>query len=462
MKYYIILLVAVTTILAACGGEAEQTNIQSLLTSSADSLKHASTVLDSWTEAKFVDQMAKIAELEETLKAEREGSPKYDTAKDAHQSALKAYEEEKTTFLNERKVEFKELYSQTNEIIAGIDNQIAELDQTRKDPIVTTYVVGDTLFKDYFRVKGNVEATGNALIIPALAGTIKAIHVQKGEKVSKNQLILEIDTDVLDKQLAEIQTSLTLADDLYNRQNALWEQNIGSEVQLLEAKNRKESLENTKATLTEQKKMAQVRAPLSGILDELVPRVGEMAAPGMPIARVINLDELYIEADVSERHFGAISVGGEALVSVSGVDGVSDLPATISRVGSYIKPDNRTFQIRVDFGEDGPELIPNLVADLKINEFTKDSIAYLPHSLIQTDALGNAYVWALIPSEREDRNLAVKQVIETGPTYQDLTAIFTGLDPGTIIVDKGARKMRKNILVRVQAGSVSANASNQN
>ena len=462
MKNYIILLAAVTTILAACGGEAEQTDIQSLLTSSADSLKHASTVLDSWTETKFVDQVAKIAELEETLKAEREGSTEYDTAKDAHQSALKAYEEEKTTFLNERKGEFKALYSQTNEIIAGIDDQIAELDQMRKDPIVTTYVVGDTLFKDYFRVKGNVEATGNALIIPALAGTVKAIHVQKGEKVSKDQLILEIDTDVLDKQLAEIQTSLTLADDLYTRQNALWEQNIGSEVQLLEAKNRKESLENTRATLTEQKKMAQVRAPLSGILDELVPRVGEMAAPGMPIARVINLDELYIEADVSERHFGAISVGGEALVSVPGVDGVSDWPATISRVGSYIKPDNRTFQIRVDFGDDGPELIPNLVADLKINEFTKDSIAYLPNSLIQTDALGNAYVWALIPSEREDRNLAVKQVIETGPTYQDLTAIFTGLDPGAIIVDKGARKMRKNILVRVQAGSVSANASNQN
>jgi RND family efflux transporter MFP subunit len=456
MKNYIILIAAVATVFMACGGDTEQTQIASLLTSTSDSLKQAETVLNSWTKQKFAEQVIDIAELEKALKSQKEGSSAHKEAKAAYESALKTYEEEKTEFLNARKAEIKVIYTQTNGIIAGIDDQISELDQTKKDPIVTTYVVGDTLFKDYFRVKGNVEATGNAMIIPELAGIVKSIYVQKGEPVKKGQLILELETEVLNKQLAEVETSLTLATDLYNRQNALWAQNIGSEVQLLEAKNRKEALENTKATLTEQKHMAEVRSPLKGVLEDLVPKVGEMAAPGMPIARVVNLDELYIEADLSERHFGAISVGGEALVSVQGMDDVTDWPATISRIGSYIKPDNRTFQIRVDFGANAPELIPNIVADLKINEFTQDSIVYLPNSMIQTDAIGNSYVWTLKPAEREDRNIAVKQIIKVGPTYQNFTAVFSGLSTGEIVVDKGDRKMRKDALVRVQEGSAKA------
>jgi len=460
MKNYSILIAAAATIFMACGGDTEQTQIASLLASTSDSLKQAETVLNSWTEQKFAEQVTDIAELEKALKSQKEGSSTHSEAKEAYESALKTYEEDKTEFLNARKAEIKAIYTQTNGIIAGIDDQIGELDQTKKDPIVTTYVAGDTLFKDYFRVKGNVEATGNAMIIPELAGIVKAIYVHKGEPVKKGQLILELETDVLNKQLAEVETSLALATDLYNRQNALWDQNIGSEVQLLEAKNRKEALENTKATLTEQKNMAQVRSPLKGALDDLVPRVGEMATPGMPIARVVNLDELYIEADLSERHFGAISVGGEVLVSVHGMEDVTDWPATISRVGSYIKPDNRTFQIRVDFGDNAPELIPNIVADLKVNEFTQDSIVYLPNSMIQTDAIGNSYVWTLKPTDREDRNIAVKQIIEVGPTYQNLTAVFSGLKAGKIVVDKGARKMRKDVLVRVQEGSPKAIAAN--
>ena len=142
------------------------------------------------------------------------------------------------------------------------------------------------------------------------------------------------------------------------------------------------------------------------------------------------------------------------------MEDVTDWPATISRIGSYIKPDNRTFQIRVDFGDNAPELIPNIVADLKVNEFTQDSIVYLPNSMIQTDAIGNSYVWTLKPTDREDRNIAVKQIIEVGPTYQNLTAVFSGLKAGKIVVDKGARKMRKDVLVRVQEGSPKAIAAN--
>lgn len=449
MKKYIILLFSLAALTVACGDD-ELKEIGEQIDHSLVHLDSIQIVLDSWYPAEFAADDSLIAITKSNLDELEEGSDEYKAATKVYMSELKDLEERKTEFLNARKGEIKKVYAKANDIIVNLDGLIAELDKTKKDPMVTTYTVEDTLFKDYFKVKGNVEAKGNALIVPEMAGTVKSISATKGEMIKKDALIMTLDTDVLDKQLLELETSLTLATDLYNRQKSLWDQNIGSEVQLLEAENRKNALENTKATLNAQRKMAQIKAPFSGMLDEIVPKVGEMAAPGMPVARVVNLDELFIEADVSERHFGTIEVGGQALVSVQGMDDVQDVPATITRVGSYIKPDNRTFQIRVDFGDDAPALIPNLVADLKINEFTMDSVCYLPYSMIEIDAMGNSYVWSLTPSEKAGKATVEKTIIEVGPTYENITCVFSGLEPGSVIVDKGAKKMRKGITVRLQ------------
>lgn len=455
MKEYLPLL-ALPLVFMACnlGGDAKADTeaIQQKLDSSLTYLSAAGSSIAALSQSKFEEQKKKVDELKAAFDSADPKSSGYQAIKDAYDEGLKAFEEAKIEFLEERKEQIKAVYDEANAIIAELDGQMADLNNTRKDPMVTVFEVGAKQFKDYFRVKGNVEAKYNAQIFPELAGTITKLHVTKGDKVGKGQALIQVDTEVLRKQINEIESSLVLATDLYDRQKALWDQHIGSEVQYLEAKNRKESLENTKATLNEQLSMGTIRAPFAGVVDELNVKVGEMASPGFPVARVVNLDDLYIEGDVSENHFGDVKEGGEVLVSIQDADGVVDVPASISRVGSYIKPDNRTFEIRVDFDEENFALIPNLVADLKVNEFTSDTVeAYLPYAMIQENASRQNYVWVVEDApQREDRWVAKKRIIEVGNVYEDEAHIISGLNPGDIIIDKGAKKMREGIYVRME------------
>lgn len=382
-----------------------------------------------------LDVMGKHAEGRKQLEAD---------FKEANRSLI----EDQIVFLDARKASIKQIYTRSASFIAKLDEELKVIDTTRRTPVVTGMRVPSSVFKDYFRVQGNLEATQNAMVFPELNGLVKSIAVKEGQRVGKGQTIMTLNTDIVNKQIAEVQTSLTLAEDLYARQKTLWDQNIGSEVQYLEAKNRVESLQNSLATLQEQQAMGTVRAPFAGKVDEIIPRVGEMATPGMPVARVVNLGQLYIEADVSEQHFGKVAIGGEVLVNVRGLENASAIPAHISRVGSYIKPDNRTFTIRVDFDESRTDLIPNLVADLMINEYSSEGESpVLPASMVLENASGNNYVWILAESDRPERMRVERRIIETGPTYQDMTLILSGLKPGELIIEKGVRKVKHNDLV---------------
>ncbi|NNE54963.1 MAG: efflux RND transporter periplasmic adaptor subunit, partial [Flavobacteriales bacterium] len=292
---------------ASCGTpsvEADTQKIESWLATSSTNLDSAGMAIQAWTLAEFDAREAELATLKETVDVADKNSDNYSKLKAEYESALKDFEADKTKFLQDRKAQISAVYDQANELITSIDGQIGDLNKTRKDPMITIHEVDEMLFKDYFTVKGNVEAKNNAVIFPEMSGKIIRVYATKGSRVSKGQAIVELDTDVIRKQIAEVESSLTLAEDLYTRQKALWDQNIGSEVQYLEAKNRKESLENTRATLKSQLNMGTVRAPFAGVLDELNVKNGEMAMPGMPIGRVVNLDEVYIEADISENHFG--------------------------------------------------------------------------------------------------------------------------------------------------------------
>jgi membrane fusion protein (multidrug efflux system) len=458
MNRYIIPLI----FLFAIGCQPPAGDEQSFQDTNSRNLENATAAVDSigsnvtaWDQSKFDETQTKLAELKVSLSDFDESSDEYEKADAEYQKQLKAYEEERIEFLQARKEELKAVHAQAGASMSVLDELLADLEQTKKDPLVTTYAVTSSRFKDYFTIQGNLEAKNNALVYAEMNATVKKVHVEKGDKVSSNQLLITLDTGVIQKQKDELETSLALATDLYDRQKRLWDQEIGSELQYLEAKNRKESLEATLATLDEQMTMGSVRAPFSGVIDELNIKVGEMASPMMPALRIVNRDELYVEADVSERHFGNIANGNEVLVSVQGVDGVQDIPAHVSRVGSFIKQDNRTFQIRVDFDSARTDLIPNLVTDLKVNEWdSKDPVTVLPASMVMEDAAQNNYVWRLVASEKEDRMAVEKVIVDVGRTYAGETCILGGLNEGDTIIDKGARKVRDGIDVRIEDAEV--------
>lgn len=400
--------------------------------------------------AQFADREQEMFDMQKELQTLDRRSPAYKTASDKLATTKRTLIEDEMKFLNARKAAMKQVSDKLAAMLGKMDEKLIEIDTTRLTPEVSFMEVRTDIFKDYFRVQGNLEAEKNALVFPEYQGVIKSIPVREGQRVSKGQALMTIDTEIVAKQIAEVETSLALAEDLYIRQKNLWDQNIGSEVQFLEAKNRKESLENSLATLKEQRSKGTVRAPFAGVLDEITPKVGEMASPGMPVARVVNLGDLYVQADVSEKHFGKVALDDEVLVNVQGVNGGEPIAAHVSRVGSYIKPDNRTFSIRVDFDEKRTDLIPNLVTELLVNEFSSDSASVvLPADMVLENAAGDNYVWVLQETKNPERHRVERRIIQTGPSYNDFTLIVSGLQPGEHIIDRGVRKVKNGDLVKV-------------
>lgn len=327
--------------------------------------------------------------------------------------------------------------------IGELDSLIAELDSTADRILITTFATNPGEFRHYFEVYGNVESDKTATLMADNPGMVREVLVSEGDNVKRGQLLVRLDAEVYDRNLAELQTSLDLAKTLYEKQKRLWDQKIGSEVQFLEAKNRKEGLQNSIATLQQQKGKSDIRAPFDGIADKIFLKMGEMAGMQTPVARVVNLDQLYINADVSERYMGQLKEGDQASVIINRNDTIA---SKISRIGNYINPNNRSFEVRVDIEGEVGLIKPNSLVVLKLNDYRQDSTVTVPSSLIMQDGSGRNYIY-VVGKDHNQRDIAKKVQIKSGMSYQGKTVIAEGITGKERIIDKGSRSVRDGDLV---------------
>lgn len=336
---------------------------------------------------------------------------------------------------------------EVNKRIAEIDNILSSKEEGKDLIQITAIKMESKSFAHYIDLYGNVESSKNIVIYPETAGLIKSILVEEGDEVRAGQLIATLDSDVLRSNLKEVETSLELANTLFEKQKKLWDNKIGSEVQFLEAKNRKEALESTKQTLLSQIEMANITAPFNGIVDEIFPKVGEMASPQMPLARLVNLNDVYIKADVSETYVRTIKQGSEAIVSIPALK--LEVKSKVGQVGQYINPNNRTFKVRIELPDSvETEIKPNLLAQLKIKDFeVKDSAITVPNRMIQQTPNGEDYV--MLVKKEGGLNVIEKRMIQTGISYQGETLVKGGLNEGDVLVDKGSRNIKDGQEVKI-------------
>jgi membrane fusion protein (multidrug efflux system) len=320
-----------------------------------------------------------------------------------------------------------------------LETEIAALDTSAKLMQVTTIALTAQPFTSYFEVYGTVEAEKNARIFPETSGLLTAIHVTEGQPVSKGTLLMTLDGDVIARNMDEIKTQLELAKVLYEKQERLWAQQIGSEVQFLEAKNRKESLETRLATLQTQFNMTRIRAPFDGVIDQIFPKKGELVGPAAPVVRLVNLREVHIDADISERYIGQLRKGTPVVVEIPNT-GLT-FESEVMQVGQYIKPDNRTFRIQVRVPNQEGLFKPNLLASVRIRDYEADSAVTIPNSLLLQTPDGRDFVFRV---KRENGRVGVveKVYVQTGRSYGGRTEILDGLPSGAEIVEKGARSMK--------------------
>lgn len=357
---------------------------------------------------------------------------------------------EKPAELDQKKAELSEYNNQLRELkakIATLEKEIAQLDpefgkQNTNAILVATMPVPRKEFLHKIEARGWVESRRNVLVSAETMGKISSIPVKEGQKVSQGQVLLTLDADVVKSNISEVKTSLDLAKTLYERQAKLWEQNIGTEVQYLEAKNRMQSLESRLATLQSQLAQSVIRAPFAGRVDQLPARVGEIASPGMPLVRVLSEDDMYIKADISEAFIGKFSEGDEAEVYFPVQE--KALTARIMSVGQVINNENRTFEVEVSLPRLDFPVRPNQVTVLQLIDYKKSGAVVVPTKLIQKDDKGT-FVYTV--KDQQGNLVAAKAHIQTGLTFQSETEVMQGLAGNEKLIEKGYRDVAEGVMV---------------
>jgi len=323
-----------------------------------------------------------------------------------------------------------------NTEIRGLEKELTEMENEDPDKHKILVVLEElkyTPFKHYFEAHGSVESISEAFISPELNGQIKQIKVHEGDRVKKGQLLVVLNTSITENTIEEVKTSLQLATTVFEKQERLWEQNIGSEMQYLQAKNNKEALESKLKTLQAQLDMAYVRSPINGIVDNIFYKEGELAIPGRQLMQIVNLSELYINADVSEAYLPKIKKGDIVQLSFPSYPAI-EMEVPIQRVGNVINPQNRSFTVQLKISNREEKLKPNILAIIKINDYSTDAALVVPTILLKQDIKGT---YMYIAAEDENGYKARKVYVETGISYQEKSIILKGLEPGQKIITKG-------------------------
>lgn len=345
--------------------------------------------------------------------------------------------EQKRILLKETEVDIKELEKQIEVLKGDVDDRYFE-------PVVTTRLQA-RMFRHFFEASGAVEPVREAFVSPEINGQIDQIAVREGDRVKQGQILAKINTEVTDRTIKELETSLSLATDVFERQKRLWEQRIGSEIQFLEAKNNMENLENRLATLQAQLDMAIITSPIDGFIEKISQKQGEMAAPGQPLMHIIDLSEMLVKADVSERFMPDIREGDEVVLRFPSYPGFSKT-TTVRRIGNVVNPNNRTFEVELRLLNPDNMLKPNMVAVIDVNDYSADSSLVVPSKVIKED-LNGKYLY--IAHSQNDDWIARKRYIVTGRTYLGETRIESGLEENDIIILEGFNRVNDGSLLRI-------------
>lgn len=336
-----------------------------------------------------------------------------------------------------KQAELNKLSKQRDELndkIKKLVDELAEKDTSVQTGLrVAVVEMKPTEFDHFIEVQGKVDGDQNVNVFAESAGgMIEKILVNEGQSVVKGQILASLDDNILQQNLKSAQTNLDFVTTMYNKQKALWDQKIGSEAQFLDIKSKKESLESSVAALKEQIDMCYIKSPVSGTIEDIPIKVGQMISPAVVAFRVINLSSLKIVADLAEAYTSLVNVGDKVFVYLP--DLKKEAEGKIDFCSKYINPTNRTFQIAVRLTGFDKKLKANMIATLKINDYKSANAMVVPINLLQTDQSGY-YVMIVEKSSKDAK--ARKVPVSTSSTYKGLTEIKSGLKPGDLVITAG-------------------------
>lgn len=324
-----------------------------------------------------------------------------------------------------------------------LDKKIAELekeieaDTTIVAPInkgisVIVEELETTTFKHYVEIHGKLDGEENVQLYAKGQGVIQQVNAKLGDRVTKGQVIATLDAGALQKSYEQAKAQADLANEMFERQERLWKQNIGSEVQYLQAKSTKEASEQGIAALEEQLDYMRIKSPINGTIEDLPLKVGMAVSPAMPVATVINFSSTKVIAEVAEAYGNRIESGDAVTVIFPDLN--KQIDAKVTTASNYISPVNRSFKIEVRLPSLKSNYKANMIAVLKIVDYNKEDAISIPVNLIQTDTKGN-YVY--VAKAKNEKYIAEKKYIQQGMSYNGVVEITSGLSKGDKVITSG-------------------------
>lgn len=349
---------------------------------------------------------------------------------------LKSQKEKKLKAFNALKNELKQ-----------INDAIVDLDPSEKLPLISMLEIKPENFDHYVEIQANVKTRNNVLLYPEYTGTLKAVYAQEGQKVKKGKLLAMIDDAGLKDQLEQLEIQAELSKTIFDRTQRLWDQNIGSEIQLLQAKTTYNSQLKSIAQLKKQLNRTKIYAPFSGTIDEIIANTGANMMPGQtPVMRIVNLSDMYAEADVPERYLSQIKRGTTAFVNIPVLN--LELETNVRQTGTFINPVNRSFRVETPLENTSEMIMPNLNCKLKINDYSNPLALMIPLGVIKENANGQKYVYKLIPEDKKQVYRTQQAFVELGKKSFDKVEVLSGIEIGDLIVEEGATIVEDNQRVK--------------
>jgi len=308
-------------------------------------------------------------------------------------------------------------------------------DQATNVKMVETNTISPKTFESGLMLEGTVDASKSTIATSKVPGTVMMVNVEVGQNVSAGQILAQLDNSQLLKSKMELEQQVSFAKTVFEKQERLWKQGVGTEIQYLSSKNQKEALEKSLNTLNNTIDMYNIKSPINGTIEAVDLKVGQVAAPGMPYFKVVNMSDMKVVANVSEGYSGKVSVGDK--VKVSFPDLGEEVSARLSFASNFIDPMNRTFKVETKLG--GIKNVkPNMIAKLSITDYIKNNAIAVPSNVIQkTDRES----FVMLVTTKNNKTFAEKRIITTGKNNGSETEILSGLNAGDVLITNGFQEL---------------------
>lgn len=326
------------------------------------------------------------------------------------------------------------------------DTEVTSNDQSN-DKKVSVYVeeIQPSTFRHYLNIQGDVESDNTIMITPEVNATVEKINVRLGDKVKKNDVLAELDGKITKSQIKQVESQLELSKTIYERQKNLRDQNIGSEVDFLQAKTQYESAQSQLNTLSEQFENYTIRATISGVVNQVNIKVGENVSPAASAFQLANSTSLKVTAEVSERYITTVDEKDSVEISFPSLQ--TSVKKRLNVVSKVINSSNRTFEVEIYITDLNGSIRPNMMASLKINDITLKDKIVVPLNTVQK---ANDESFVYVAKEFDNGMQAIKRIVTLGDTYNNSIVVETGLEAGEKLINAGYTELFDKALISIQ------------